>query len=119
MSAIGGKRTLAFRTRSCARPSITSGYTAVPTSMPIPAVAAIAAAPQKATRTVALRTGALPVRAPMAPSIARNSNDAADTVTIIDWPTGESHAATSGRDAPVVNVTADVNAAWIGRAVVI
>lgn len=38
-----------------------SDYTEVPTSRPIPAVAAIAAAPQKATRSVALRTGALPV----------------------------------------------------------
>lgn len=96
-----GRRSLCTLTR----------YTAVPISLPIPAVTAIAAAPQNATRKVALNTGASPVRAPIAPSIARNSNDAVDTLTIIGWPIRDSQAAASGSDAPVVKVSAEVKAA--------
>ena len=55
----------------------------------------------------------------MAPSIARNSSEAADTDAIIGWPISDSHAAASGNEAPIVKVSADVKAARIGRAVVI
>lgn len=99
------------RTQSKIVRSYSFRYTAVPTRVPIPAVAAIAAAPQNATRKVALTTGAPPVLAPMAPSIAKHSNEATETVMIIGRPTGESHALTRGRQAPVVNVAAEVSAA--------
>jgi hypothetical protein len=51
------------------------GQTAVPTRAPIPAVIAIANAPQKVTRTVALSILAPPALAPMAPSTARNNKE--------------------------------------------
>ena len=54
------------RTSAGRRPQVT-----VPTSAPIPAVTAIATAPQATTRTVARRRGAPPSRAPRSPSSAR------------------------------------------------
>lgn len=56
------------------------GHTAFPTKLPIPAVTAMASTPQKVTRTVARTTGAPPALAPSAPSTARNTSEAADTV---------------------------------------
>lgn len=52
----------------------------------MPAVIAIARAPQKATRRVALPAGAPPAFAPIAPNIAKNNSDAADTPTITPEP---------------------------------
>src|SRR5665647_1028261 len=51
----------------------------VPNIFPMPAVSAIAKAPQNVTRTVARRTLAPPARAPIAPRTARKPKDAADT----------------------------------------
>lgn len=53
--------------------------TALPTKWPMPAVTAIAAAPQKATRAVARGMAAPPALAPSAPSTARKTSEAADT----------------------------------------
>jgi hypothetical protein len=49
-----------------------SDQTWVPNSAPIPAVTAIATAPQKVTRIEPLKIFAPPVLAPMAPSTARH-----------------------------------------------
>src|SRR3546814_16627905 len=49
---------------------------AAPTKCPIPAVAAIASAPQKVTRADARQTEAPPAIAPTAPSKARKRRDA-------------------------------------------
>lgn len=84
----------------------------------MPAVIAIAKAPQNATRTVALATGAPPAFAPLAPRIARKNNDEMGTLTIIIAVFGVSHAAIMGSAAPAVNVAAEVSAACTGRAVV-
>jgi hypothetical protein len=54
--------------------------TALPTKLPMPAVTAMASAPQKVTRAVARTRGAPPAFAPSAPSTARNTSEAADTV---------------------------------------
>ncbi|GJD38055.1 hypothetical protein OICFNHDK_0495 [Methylobacterium bullatum] len=45
----------------------------------MPAVTAMAAAPQKATRAVALGIAAPPTLAPSAPRTAKNTNEAAET----------------------------------------
>jgi len=65
--------------------------TALPTSAPIPAVSAIANAPQNVTRIVGLRISAPPALAPIIPSAARHPND----------PTEISLAAPSGFGEPV------------------
>lgn len=72
------------------RPTLLFAQTAVPTSTPIPAVSAIAKAPQKVTRSVAIMTFAPPAFAPIAPRNARNSSEAADTTQ-----TSEAAGATS------------------------
>ena len=54
---------------------------ALPTSAPIPAVTAIASAPQKPTLKPGLTTGAPPAQAPSAPSAIRKTNAAAGTAT--------------------------------------
>ena len=46
----------------------------------MPAVTAIASAPQTVTRAVARAIGAPPAFAPSAPSTARNTSEAPDTV---------------------------------------
>jgi hypothetical protein len=95
-----------------------SSHIAVPTRWPMPAVSAIASAPQNVTRCVGLKTPAPPALAPMAPSSARNASDAKETVvTSID--AGDTMTMGSGIAAPAAKVAADVKAAWIGRAVVI
>ncbi len=55
-------------------------HTALPTRLPMPAVTAMARAPQKATRAVAFGTAAPPARAPRAPRTARKTSEAPDTV---------------------------------------
>ena len=49
----------------------------------MPAVSAIASAPQKVTRTVAFATFAPPARAPIAPSRARKPSDAIETPALV------------------------------------
>lgn len=70
-----------MRRHASRHPSIGTSlpYTALPTRWPMPAVTAIAAAPQKATRAVARGMAAPPALAPSAPSTARNTSEAADT----------------------------------------
>ena len=53
-----------------------------PNAAPIPAVTAIAKAPQNVTRMVALSIGAPPAFAATAPSNARNTRDARQTAAI-------------------------------------
>ena len=84
----------------------------------MPAVSAIAKAPQNVTRTVALSTLAPPIWAPIAPRNARKINEAAETAGI-SQAAGDRAAVDSGRAAPTAKVAAEVNAAWIGRAAVI
>ena len=54
----------------------------MPKSEPMPAVSAIASAPQKVTRTVARTTLAPPALAPIAPSTARNTSAAPETIEV-------------------------------------
>ena len=92
--------------------------TTVPKSFPMPAVSAIAKAPQNVTRAVARNTFAPPVFAPIAPSRARKPRDAADTMGT-SAPAGDTTTMSKGMAAPTENVTADVSAACTGRALVI
>lgn len=92
--------------------------TTVPNNFPIPAVIAIANAPQKVTRAVARRMCAPPAFAPIAPRSARKPNDAAETMGT-SAPAGDTTTMSKGMAAPTENITADVNAACTGRAVVI
>ena len=55
------------------------GYTALPTKAPIPAVKAIARAPQNTTLIVGRRIAAPPVLAPIMPSSARKTNEPTET----------------------------------------
>jgi hypothetical protein len=79
------------------------------------AVAAIAKAPQKVTRMVGLTIFAPPARAPIAPSPAKQTSEAPDTVDAVH-PAGASKVAIRGSAAPLAKVTADVSAACTGRA---
>ena len=81
-------------------------YNTVPTSAPMLAVRAIASAPQKVTRIDARRTFAPPALAPTAPSKAKNSNDAIDTIGD-NSDTGETTARSNGNAAPIAKVMAD------------
>src|ERR1022692_4116839 len=90
----------------------------VPKTFPMPAVRAIAKAPQNVTRTVARRTLAPPARAPIAPRTARKPKDAADT-SGTSALAGDTTTLSRGMAAPTENDAADVNAACTGRAVVI
>ena len=92
--------------------------TTVPKSLPMPAVRAIASAPQNVTRAVARRTFAPPALAPIAPRRARKPKDAADTMGT-SAPAGDTTTMSKGMAAPTENVAADVSAACTGRAVVI
>ena len=84
----------------------------------MPAVSAMAKAPQNVTRAVARRTFAPPALAPIAPRSARNTRDAAET-TGMRLPVVDTKTANKGMAAPTEKVAADVSAAWIGLAVVI
>jgi len=74
-------------------------YVATPKRAPIPAVAAIAGAPQKVTRAMALPTGAPPVRAETPPSKARKPKDVQET-TIGIRSVGDMKGVRSGAAAP-------------------
>ena len=87
----------------------------VPTRAPMPAVIAIAMAPQATTRTVARPRGAPPRRAPRSPSNASATSVTA-TVTATRVGAGVSATASSGSAAPAENETADAHAACSGRA---
>ena len=80
-------------------------YATTPNSAPIPAVVAIASAPQKVTRATAFVTGALPTRAETPPSKARDPRDVIETMIGMSF-SGESNAVTSGNAAPTANVAA-------------
>ena len=84
----------------------------------MPAVRAIANAPQNVTRAVARRTFAPPAFAPIAPRRARKPKDAADTMGT-SAPAGDTTTMSKGMAAPTANVAAEVSAACTGRAVVI
>src|SRR5580704_9859785 len=84
--------------------------TTVPKSLPMPAVRAIASAPQNVTRAVARRTFAPPVLAPIAPRRARKPNEAADSRGT-SAPGGDTTTMSKGRAAPTENDAADVSAA--------
>ena len=79
-------------------------------SAPIPAVTAIAIAPQNVTRAVAVTMFAPPAFAPIAPSKARNASEAAET-TGTSREGGEIRTITSGMAAPTENDAAEVRAA--------
>src|SRR5665811_2241432 len=89
----------------------------VPKTFPMPAVRAIAKAPQNVTRTVARRTLAPPARAPIAPRTARKARDAADTMGTRALA-GDTTTMSNGMTAPTENEAAEVSAACTGRAVV-
>ena len=59
---------------------ISSLQTTVPNNFPIPAVSAVANAPQNVTQAVARKMLAPPVFAPIAPSSARNPKEATETM---------------------------------------
>ena len=90
--------------------------TTVPNSFPMPAVRAMASAPQNVTRAVPRRTFAPPALAPIAPNSARKPKDAADTIGTSPLA-GDTTTISKGIAAPTENITADVSAAWTGRAV--
>jgi hypothetical protein len=87
-----------------------AGYTALPTIAPMPAVTAIARAPQNTTRTIGLKTSAPPVFAPIMPSKARKAKEPIET-TGRSHVDGETIARTSGPAAPRENEAADASAA--------
>ena len=95
-----------------------NSQTTAPKSFPIPAVKAIANAPQNVTRAVARKTFAPPALAPTAPRRARKPKDAANT-TGTSALAGDTTTMSKGMAAPTENVAADVSAACTGRAVVI
>ena len=81
-----------------------------PNKAPAPAVTNIAAAPQDATRQVALQTGAPPTRAERAPRPARNASD--DTETQRVSCAGDAVATTAiGSTAPTEKLAAEAHAA--------
>ena len=81
----------------------------------MPAVIAIATAPQDTTRTAAARRGAPPSRAPTSPS-SPSAISVTTTVVPSRTPAGVTATAKSGSVAPAANESADVHAAWNGRA---
>ena len=87
----------------------------VPNSDPIAAVAAIAIAPQKVTRKMALPIGAPPAFAPTAPRMARNKSAAIDTVQL-SVAAGDKGTIANGSAAPMANDPAEAKAACTGRA---
>ena len=90
--------------------SLIAFYTVVPNKAPMPAVIAIARAPQNVTRTIPIRMGAPPVRAARAPSSARENKEAADTRSN-RLVAGAITTMSKGSAAPTVNVAAEVSAA--------
>ena len=88
--------------------------TIVPNSRPIPAVGAIASAPQNVTRHAPATAGAPPVSAAAAPSTARNTNELAATPGI-SAPRGSASTTRSGSAAPTVKLAADASAVMHAR----
>src|SRR5664279_2255027 len=82
-------------------------HTTVPTNFPIPAVRAIANAPQNVTRTVARKILAPPVFAPIAPRRARKAKDAANTIGTRIL-VGDTTTMSKGIAAPIENDAAEV-----------
>src|SRR6185436_7614284 len=89
--------------------------TVVPNSLPTPAVRAMAAAPQNATRAAPVHADAPPARAARAPNPARQASETAATKRLV-CAGGTSIAVRIGNVAPTANVPADANAACSGRA---
>ena len=85
-------------------------HTAVPTKAPMPAVIAIANAPQNVMRRALGTIGAPPTRAANAPKNTRKSKEAPDTVTIIVVQ-GAKRVITRGIAAPTAKLLADAKAA--------
>lgn len=109
ISAAGSQfRSLTIETTN--RGSLWSRYADTPKSMPIPAVAAIAKAPQKVTRAIALEIGAPPAFAETPPSKAKKNSDNTVTMTEIIF-SGEKNAAASGKAAPTAKLAAEASAA--------
>ena len=80
-------------------------YTALPTKAPIPAVKAIARAPQNTTLIVGRRIAAPPVLAPIMPSKARKTNEPIETVGI-SHADGERSVRTRGAAIAFASVAA-------------
>jgi len=84
---------------------------------PMPAVRALANAPQNVTRAVARRTLAPPALPPIAPRRARKARDAAATIGT-SAPAGDTTTMSKGMAAPTENDRADVSCglhgAWGG-----
>jgi hypothetical protein len=89
---------------------VSQAQTTVPNNFPMPAVRAIASAPQNVTRAVARRIFAPPAFAPMAPRSARKPKDAADTIGTSALA-GDTTTMSKGIAAPAEKVAADVSAA--------
>ena len=90
-------------------------YAATPNNAPTTAVMPMASAPQKATRAVALKTGAPPMRAEMMPSRIKKirlapemlgTSHAGETLEV-----DASMAAPRGSNAPQAKLAADAKAA--------
>jgi hypothetical protein len=92
-----------------------ASQTVAPKIRPMPAVNAIASAPQNVTRMVPRIIPAPPVRAAKAPNAAKKTSEVADTITMA-LPIGTIAAVINGIAAPTANVAADASAAWTGRA---
>ena len=75
----------------------------------------MAIAPQKVTRIAPTVIAAPPARAASAPRDAKNTNEEAATA-VINWDPGTIHATNKGKEAPMVKVPAEKNAACTGCA---
>jgi hypothetical protein len=82
----------------------------VPKREPINAVAAIATAPQNVTRKTAFAIGALPARAPTAPSIARKTKAAPEMIQLSIAPE-KNGTIKIGSSAPTAKAPAEAIAA--------
>jgi glutamine amidotransferase len=102
--------------RSSSTPARAVHWIMVPVSSPIAAVAAIASAPQKATRAAAIPSGAPPARAAIAPNVANATSAAAGIAKRRRLP-GASMATASGSTAPHAKLAAEAAAACSGRAI--
>jgi len=90
--------------------AVGAAHATVPTTAPMPAVSAIAAAPQKVTRIAPIVTPAPPARAASPPRSARNSSEVPETIGIRP-AVGARAVAMSGMAAPTPKLPADANAA--------
>ncbi len=81
----------------------------------MPAVTAIASAPQNVTRIAPIVAPAPPTRAANPPNRARNAKDVPETGGSIP-PLGDKTVASSGLAAPKAKLPTEAKADWIGRA---